>query len=262
MKWSYILFLPALISIFWAFIIILTRKRLTHAQILFTLSLLVDAVAITSSAIFFRGQVGNLYIYDYLLEISVSFCPAIYYICICSLTEPRGVTLKQRRSFFPPILFTLGLTIAAFGMHPSRYQAMCLQVIDTGHIPWHPSDFPYNFMIFWNQILFPVFILTSGIIILILSERKVRLYKYRFDSFYSKKLNLPHLDIREIVIISWIFLPFGMLTIYLIAFRPYYYKYWLILSSILLSVIQYLSGRFAYRYTLDARFLAKFIKES
>jgi hypothetical protein len=93
-----------------------------------------------------------------------------------------------------------------------------------------------------------------------LSERKVRRYKQRFDSYYAQGLNMPRLNIREIVIITWLFLPFIMLTIYLIAYRPFYYKYWLILCALMLTVIQYLTGRFAYRYNYDARFLADYIR--
>ena len=37
MKWSFILFLPAVVSIVWALVIVLTKKRLTSAQALFSL---------------------------------------------------------------------------------------------------------------------------------------------------------------------------------------------------------------------------------
>lgn len=244
----------------WAFVIVLAKKRLTHAQILFALSLVVDAFSIALAGIYFRGQAGRLYIYDYLLESTVILAAPMYYISVCALTEPRGATLRQRHVFIIPLLFIMGLTIGAFGMHPSRYQAMCLQVIDTGHIPWIAGDFAYNYMVLWNQIVFPVVTIVMGIILLVVSERKIRLYKQRFDSYYAHDLHMPHLNIREIVIISWLYLPFGMLTIYLIAFRPYYYKYWLILSSLMLTVIQHLTGRFAFRYNLDARFLANYVR--
>jgi hypothetical protein len=260
MKWSYILFLPAIVSIAWALIIILTKKRPTQAQVLFTLSLIFEAFAITVAGIYFRGHVERLFIYDFLLEVTVVFCFPLYYISICSLTEPRGANLKQRHVFLIPILFTIGLVIGAFGMHPSRYQAMCLDVAENGRIPWHPDDMAYNFMILWNQIVFPLLMLVMGTVLLLMSERKVRRYKQRFDSYYAQGLNMPRLNIREIVIITWLFLPFIMLTIYLIAYRPFYYKYWLILCALMLTVIQYMTGRFAYRYNYDARFLADYIR--
>lgn len=261
MKWSFILYLPAVVSMVWALIIALTKKHPTPAQILFCLLLIVNAFVVTMAGVYFRGKVHSLYLYDYLLEVSAVFTTPFYYISICSLTEPRGATLKQRHIFLIPILFTIGLTIGAFCMHPSRYQAMCFEVFDSGRIPWHPGDLGYNFMILWNQILFPLLMIIMGAILLIVSERKVRLYKLRFDSYYAQGLNMPRLNIREIVIITWLFLPFIMLTIYLIAYRPYYYKYWLILSAVILTVIQYLTGRFAYRYNYDARFLADYIRK-
>ena len=261
MKWSYILYVPAIVSMLWAVIIVLTKKHLTHAQILFCLSLMLNAFVIALAGVFFRGQAGNLYIYDYMLEVTAMFAAPLFYISICSLTEPRGATLKQRHVFLVPLLFTVGLTIGAFGMHPSRYQAMCEEVFANGRIPWHQGDLAYNYMVFWNQIVFPVLLILLGTILLIASERKVRIYKNRFDSYYAEGLNMPNLNIREIVIISCLFMPTGLLMIYLIAYRPFYYKYWLILCSVLLTVIQYLTGRFAYRYNCDARFLAEYIRK-
>lgn len=260
MKWSYILYLPAIVSIAWALIIALTKKHPTPAQILFCLSLMVNAFAITVAGVYFRGQTPNLFIYDYMIEVSTICCLPFFYISICSLTEPRGATLKQRRVFIIPILFTIGLTIGAFGMHPSRYQAMCVDVFNNHTVHWHPGDTAYNFMIFWNQIVFPATTLIMGVVILIDSGRKVRLYKHRFDSFYARDLNMPNLKVRDIVVVTWVFLPFIMLTIFFIAYRPYYYKYWLIACALLLTVIQYLTGRFAFRYNLDARALADHIR--
>ncbi len=260
MKWSYILYLPAIVSIAWAIIIALTKKHPTTAQILFCLSLMVNAFAITVMGVYFRGQTPTLFIYDYMIEVSTISCLPFYYISICSLTGPRGATLRQRRVFIVPILFTIGLTIGAFGMHPSRYQAMCIEVFNNHSIRWQPGDTAYNFMVLWNQIVFPIATIIMGIILLIDSGRKVHLYKKRFDSFYARDLNMPNLNIRDIVVVTWMFLPFIMLTIFFIAFRPFYYKYWIIACAVLLTVIQYLTGRFAYRYDIDARALAEYVK--
>lgn len=260
MKWSLILYLPAVISIVWALAIALTKRHLTNAQILFCLSLVVNAFTITVAGVYFRTQTGRLFFYDYLLELSTITCLPMYYIAICALTGPRGATLKQRRVFLVPLLFAIGLTIGAFGIHPSRYQAMCQHVFENGRIPWIPGDSSYNFMILWNQIVFPAVTVIMGIVLLLESGRKVRVYKERFNTCYANGLNMPKLHVREIVIVTWAFLPFIMLTIFLIVFRPYLYKYWLIFCALLLSLIQYLTGHFAYRYDHDARFLAEYIR--
>lgn len=137
---------------------------------------------------------------------------------------------------------------------------MCIEVFNNHSIRWQPGDTAYNFMVLWNQIVFPVATIIMGIILLIDSGRKVRLYKKRFDSFYARDLSMPNLNIRDIVVVTWMFLPFIMLTIFFIAFRPFYYKYWIIACAVLLTVIQYLTGRFAYRYDIDARALAEYVK--
>ena len=261
MRWSLILYLPAVVAMAWAFIIAMTKRHLTRAQVLLCLTLVVDAFAITVVGVYFRGRAGGLFLYDYLFEVSSSFCTPLFYISICSLTEPRGATLRQRRVFLIPLLFTVGLTIAAFGMHPSRYQEMCVQVFESGRIPWQPGDFSYNFMIFWNQIVYPVSMIVTGTVLLILSGRKAYHYKRRFNAFYAQGLNLPNLSIREIIVVASLFLPFGLLTIYFIAFRPLYYKYGLIACAVILTVFVYLTGRFAYRYSYDARFLADYTRQ-
>ena len=260
MIWSYILYLPAVVSIVWALVIVLTKKHLTHGQILFCFTLIVDAFAIAVAGVFFRGRAGNLFIYNYLLEVSAILCSPMYYISICSLTESRGAILRQRRVFFIPLLFIVGLTIGSFGVHPSSYDAMCRQAFEDGYASIVPGYTAYNFMVIWVFYLFPIVTILMGIVLLILGERKIRRYKKSFDSYYAQGLNQPKLNIREIVIISWLFLPFGMLTFYFIAFRPIYYKYWLILCMLMLTVIQYLTGRFAYRYNYDARYLANYIR--
>lgn len=260
MKWSYILYLPAIVAIAWAFIIVLTKKHFTRAQALFCIALMIDAFTITVAGVFFRGRVGSQFIYDYLFEVSAVFCIPMYYISLCALTEPRGATLRQRRVFLVPLLFIAGLTIGAFGMHPGRYQIMCLEVAEDGIIPWKSGDFAYNFMIFWNQFVFIAVLIVFGGILLFDSERKVRLFKKRFDSYYAQGLNMPKLNIREIVLVTWLFLPVLVITAFLIGYRPFYYKYWLIICAVLLIVIFYLTGHFAYRYDYDARFLADYIR--
>jgi hypothetical protein len=49
-------------------------------------------------------------------------------------------------------------------------------------------------------------------------------------------------------------------VILLVELRPYYYKYWLIASSILVAILLFFLGRFIYRLDTDARALADFIR--
>ena len=126
MRWSYILFLPALVSAFWALVIVIGRRRPTRSQVILSLMLLIEAVAMTVFGVFFRGQEEQIFIYTYTFEVLAVVCGPMYYIGICSHTEARGATLEQRRVFIIPLLFIIGLTIAAFWLGPRRYGVMCV----------------------------------------------------------------------------------------------------------------------------------------
>ena len=259
MKWSYILFLPALVSLLWSLAIVVLRRHVTRAHLLLSLMLLLEAFAIAVLAIYFRGRAGSLFIYDFVFEAIAMFCGPLYYVGICSLTEPRGTTLRQRQSFFVPILFVAGLTVGSFWLGPRRYEAMCYALREGG-TTWIAGDNAWNFMLFWDHWLFPILLLAASTWFIIAASAKMRLFRRRFNSFYADGDKLRKVDSRELKILTWCFLPLGLLVVLLIDLRPLYYKYWLIVCSILLTVIQFLVGRFTFRLDYDARFLAEYIR--
>ena len=108
------MFLPAIVSAVWALVIVMRYRRPTRSQVILSLMLLIEAVGMTVFGIFFRGQEEQIFIYTFTFEVLSVVCGPMYYIGICSHTEPRGATLKQRRVFLLPLLFIIGLTVAAF----------------------------------------------------------------------------------------------------------------------------------------------------
>ena len=259
MKWSYILFLPALVSLLWPLAIVVFKRHLTHAHLILSLMLLLEAFAIAILGVFFRGRAGSLFIYDFVFEAIAMFCGPLYYVGISALTEPRGATLKQRQTFFMPILFVAGLTVGAFWLGPRRYEVMCYALREGG-TTWIAGDNAWNFMLFWDHWLFPIVMLSACTWFVLASSAKIRLFRKRFNSFYADGDKLRKVDTRALDVLTWLFLPLGMAVVFLIDFRPLYYKYWLIGCSVLLTVIQFLTGRFVYRLDYDARFLAEYIR--
>ncbi len=260
MKWSFILFLPALVSICWAIATLAFKRRVTHAQMVLSLTQLMVAFDIIVLVVFFRGRAGSLFIYDFVFESMAVFCMPMYYIGICALTEARGATLKQRRVFLAPIFFILGLTVGAYWLGPRRYEEMCYAIIDDT-AGWIPGDAAWNFLYFWDHWLFPVFTLLLIAVLALLSYSKVRLYQRRFNSYYAEDMNVPFIDSRTLSVFTWLFIPLGIIVVCFIDFRPYLFKYWLIVCAVLLSVLQFLMGRFVYRLDYDARYLAEYIKK-
>ena len=259
MKWSYILFLPAIVSAAWALFIVMKHRRPARSQVILSLMLLIESVAMTVFGVFFRGQEEQIFIYTYTFEVMAVVCGPMFYIGICSHTEARGATLKQKRVFVIPLLFIIGLTIATFWLGPRRYGVMCVDYREYG-LAWGKEDPAWTFMLIWKYGVFPTVLIVYSFILVIIATLKIRRFQHRYNSYYAKDMNLPYFNMREFNIIVCIFLPLAGLIYYAAYMRPPYYKYWLIVGVVLLAVVQYITGRLAYRMKYDARYLAEYIR--
>ena len=259
MKWSYILFLPAIVSAIWALATTVVRRRPTRAQVVLSLMMLIEAMAMSVLAVFFRGRAGQLFIYDFMFEVLAMVCAPMYYVGICSHTEARGATLLQRRIFFIPLLFIVGLTIGAFWLGPRRYEEMCYAIIE-GNATWIAGDSAWNFLLLWDHFLFPVLLIGMSFILILIATRKINQFQRRYNSYYAEDMNTPHFNTRGFNILACTFLPLAGLVFFAIDFRPHYYKYWLIVCSLLLTALQFITGYFTYRMKYDARMLADYIR--
>lgn len=259
MKWSYIMYLPALVSAIWALVIVMGRRRPTRSQVILSLMLMIEAVAMTVFGVFFRGQEEQIFIYTYTFEVLAVVCGPMYYLAICSHTEARGATLEQRRVFLLPLLFIIGLSVAVFWLGPRRYEEMCRYYREYG-IAWDKEDPAWNFMLIWKYGVFPAVLIVYSFILVIVATLKIRRYQRRYNSFYAEDMKLPFFNVREYIVIVWIFIPLAALIYYASYYRPPYYKYWLIVGSTLLAGVQFISGLLAYRMKYDARYLAEYIR--
>lgn len=253
------MYLPAFVSAIWALVIVMVHRRPTRSQVLLSLMLMIEAVAITVFGVFFRGQEGHIFIYTYMFEVLAVVCGPIYYLAVCSHTEARGATLKQRRVLLIPLLFIIGLTVAVFWLGPRRYEEMCRYYREYG-ISWDKEDPAWNFMTIWKYGVFPTVLIVYSFILVIIATMKIRRFQRRYNSYYADDMKLPYFNVREFNIIVWIFIPIAALIYYAAYMRPPYYKYWLIVGSTLLTGAQFISGLLAYRMKYDARYLAEYIR--
>lgn len=260
MNWSYVLFLPAAVSAACGLATIVIKHRPTTSQVLLALMQLMLAAAIAMLAIYFRGHSGVMFIYSYLFEVMAVMIAPMLYIGLCSLTEPRGVSRRQRQTLLPSLLFVALLTLGALAIGWRDYDALCRSVA-ASEPAWREGDPAFNFMLFWSHWMFPAVLVVYGGTLLIVGSRKVWVYQQRFNSYYAEGLNVKNIDCRPLAVMAWLFLPVGVLSVYAVDFRPHYYKYWLIVFSLLLTVLQFFIGRFVYRQDYDAAYLARYIRE-
>lgn len=256
MKWSYILFLPALVAFFWSALPVLFKKSITHAQVLISIALFLESASIVLLSIYFRGHSGGLFLYNYIFKFLSMLCAPIFYLGICSLTEAKGISVEQRRVLFLPLLYILCLTAGAITIGWRRYEAMCIAVRDG--VACDPS---VQFMYIIDHWVFPIFLVLVGFFLFVASTRKVWLYQKRFNDYYAHGLQVRPIDSRYLVIFCWIYLPLAAGIIYCIYTRPPYYKYWMIALSVLNAVSLWVIGQLNYRLDYDAKYLADYIRE-
>ncbi|MBR1783897.1 MAG: hypothetical protein IJ760_00455 [Bacteroidales bacterium] len=255
MKWNFILFVPALVSVVWSMLTVLLPRRPTRAQLLLSVSMLVMAFSESMLAVYFRGRAGGLFIYDYFFEVSALFCAPVCFLGACSLAEPRGVSLGQRWVMAVPLLFMAVLTATSFSIGPRRYEAMC-QAWRAGSAAMVPGDAAWNVHLVVDRMVFPALFVANSCAVLVAAGCKVRLFAVRYNTFYADSVGGGELDSRAVSAVVWCFLPLAAATFYFVEARPAYFKYWLIGTAVVLSALQWMVGRFVFALRVDARQLA------
>lgn len=261
MNWTHILYLPALASLIWPVLIVFLKKHPTRAQLLLALTLVLEAAAMLLLGVYFRGRAGCLFIYDFLFESIAIICGPMYYLGICSLTEPTGVTLRQRYSMLLPMLFILGLTIGAWMLGPRKYELMC-EAIRNGVHPWDSDDPTMIFMLFLHSLLFPVLLVIYNFVLLLMAGSKLKRYRERYNSFYASRIGSKIKDNRFLNVFMWLFLPLGIVTVVLVENRPAFVEYYLVALSIVIAVGQLLYGSYIFGLDHDARYLAELVRNN
>lgn len=259
MKWTYLLYLPVVVSVFWSVLILATKKHPTRAQIILSIQMLLLAFASAILIVIYRGRTDNLFIYEYIFELVAILCGPLYYIGICALTEARGSTLRQRRILLIPFLFILALTVGSFLIGPKQYNLLCHQ-FRFSSVAFQPGNPAWNFMHIWSHHVFLILLLILNPLILFVASRKNIIFQKRFNSYYADGIGAPKLHSRILVAISWLFFPVVALVVSAVLFRPLFAKYVLLVAFALLAILLHFTGRYIYRLDYDARYLAQFIK--
>lgn len=261
MKWAYILYLPALASLVWPIALLLFKRRPTSAQVLFGVSLAIDAFTISMLAILFRHRTGMMLVYDYLFCVAALMAAPMYYLAVCALTEPRGVSHRNRHVLIVPIILVALISAGLIWLGRIDYEELCQQEY-LGNYSFRPGDAPYNFMLFVSVYLFYSLVAIMSLVLVFLEGHKMRVFADRYNSFYSgSNLGQPTLHTGRITLLTNIFVPLAAGLLFVGMFKPAGAQPILITLSILLSVVQFLRGANAYRLNVDAAQLAMLVRK-
>lgn len=261
MNWSHIMYLPVLATLFWPIAIIAKKKHPTRAQLLLIVDMLMVAFATFILTVILRGRSDHLFIYQYILQIVSVLCIPFYYLSICALTEPRGTSLRQRRSLILPLLYIIGITIASLLIGPQRYETLC-RTLRCGNLMLSHGDTAWNLMTFFSREIYLALIVVLNLILLIMASHKSIIFQKRFNSYYADQIGAPKLKSRILSVLTWVFLPLALAALIAVYYHPPFYKYIIISLAILATVLQLFIGRYAYSLDYDARYLAQFVKKN
>ncbi len=261
MDWTHIMYLPVVMAVFWPMAIFVTKKHPTRAQLLLCAAMLMGAFAITMTTIIFRARTESLFIYQYLFELVAVLVGPVFYIAICSLTEPRGASLRQRHSLILPLLFIVGLSIGASVLGPRRYGLMC-HMFRYGELFPLSGDAAWRFTALWSYHVFLVLVVAMNLVLLVLASRKSLVFQRRFNSYYAENIHAPHLHSGPLHLLAWLFLPLAVGMVVVMVLRIPFQKHIIIAVSLIFSLLQFLLGRYTYSLDYDARYLATYVKKN
>ena len=257
MRWSFILFLPAAVTFLWP-VAVMFKKSVSRAQVVLCLVMAMLGFAMSMMAVFFRGRAGSLFIYDYIFELTAMLCGPMFYVGVCSLTEPRGPSLRQRRVFVVPLLFAAALTVGAFWLGPRQYELLCHQLRD-GEAAFG-NGAAWDFMLLWDHYVFNLLLIFANALLMLASTRRLVAFQRRYNGLYAHSIGGKPINVRPAIVMSWLIVPLGLTMVAMVDFRPPYFKYYLIFFSLVQTVLQFFIGRFVYSLNHDARHLASIVK--
>lgn len=180
-----ILLIPAIASIVLPIYSFLTKPSISKTN----MSLLGAQVIIGLTFFFYACRFNDYLVTEYLLNFAFSilalFAAPLFYIFTCSLTQPEGLTKKNRQVLFLPITMTIILSAMSLICSLDDCRHYAIQVLyfnDFSFIPGNPS---YNLLIIIAYFTFYIAFTTETIIIVFVCIRKIDSYIKLLKEHYS-----------------------------------------------------------------------------
>lgn len=238
-------FIPALVAFFWPVVMIISKKKLITAQWLFSISQMILGFAIVLYDVYYGDIIMHSYVADVLYTLVSIFVVPAFYMFVCSLTEPGGITISHRRVFIPSIIYAVMFVAIVLSMGNRRYEMYMNNVIDLGNFSLMPSD-AYTLMVIVGYYGFRIFIFLQFVLLLIHASK--RLHKY------GQMINHPHRRrLEKGIILSFVIL--FLIALY-IAIFPRRMSYDIQIGSIVIVVISslfiFILGLWAYNLKYSA----------
>lgn len=256
-NWTYIYLLPAAVSFFWPVVIIVRKKRVNNAQWLMCITMLMVSLGILAYMAWFRGRQQALFVYDMLFMWTAALCIPMFYMFICSLTNPHGVSLANRRLFIPPLVYCSLLLGIAFALGSNGYTGYVAETKALGCPLFEEGNTAKNMMIIFSHYGYPIFFGTGIVLIMIISTVKVHRFHTRFNKYYAEKVNHPKLSDMPLLLSSLFVFPLTVVITLVSYADPETYKYIDITLVVIVTLLQLMIGYYTFTLSYTAADLAR-----
>lgn len=199
--WLYLI--PGIASFVWPIMMLLVKKHVNDVQWLFSFSQVVIGLAILLYSSYFNTNIRGEYFLNLLYCSFAVLAPAVYYLFVNKLTNPDGVTLKERMVFLSPIMFIVVMISSALVAGREYYRLYLDRAVYGGDASLLSAS-SYNQLVVINYYVFLIFLVSSITVITILSFFKFIKYFKLLDEYMAAngKKRLFALNVRVIFVIS------------------------------------------------------------
>ncbi len=180
-----ILLIPAIASTVLPIYSFLTKPSISKTN----MSLLGAQVIIGLTFFFYACRFNDYLVTEYLLNFAFSilslFAAPLFYIFVCSLTQPEGLTKKNRQVLILPIAMTIILSAMSLTCSIDDCRHYAIQVLYFKDFSFIPGNISYNLLIVIAYFIFYIAFFIETIIIVFVCIRKIESYIKLLKEHYS-----------------------------------------------------------------------------
>lgn len=180
-----ILLIPAITAIALPVYTFLSKESVSKT----TMTLFGTQLVIGLTFFFYACRFHNYFVSEYLLNFAFSalslFAAPLFYLFVCSLTQPEGLTQKNRRILIVPIIMAAILSILAIVCTIDDCRHYAIQVLYHRDFSFIPGHFSYNILIIIAYYAYYITFATETIVIVIVSISKIDSYINFLKNYFA-----------------------------------------------------------------------------
>jgi AraC-like DNA-binding protein len=235
-----IVYTPMYVTLFWALVLIFTRKEHNRAKFFLGIFMFAASVLYFSHAVFFKRNIGFYRIIDPLYIFATLSVYPLYYWYIKLLTVETGYNWHNLKLLLPSLLFSL-VSFTLYRFMSDDEQTNYIYGFLLGRSYMLP-DTPAVHLQKWTYIACRIVFAVQVVYYLIHGRRLVRRYHDQIANFYSN-LDSKSLLWVNFILYSLVFASFMSLTLNMLGRSIFFEsRILLLIPSMLFSIFLFLTG--------------------